>query len=103
MSVRARKAPDGGGGTSTAEPSPSLSSARYQHCVVVLEDNINVQHIIITTEQAELGTNLTSDVEMTTMQVVQSETGELAVTMIVDTDSVEAGAGVLQVVTTDQT
>lgn len=76
---------------------------KNEEVVDSMEDNINVQHIIITTEQAELGTNLTSEVEMTTMQVVQSETGELAVTMIVDTDSVEAGAGVLQVVTTDQT
>ena len=76
---------------------------KTEEVVDSLEDNINVQHIIITTEQAELGTNLASEVEMTTMQVVQSETGELAVTMIVDTDSVEAGAGVLQVVTTDQT
>ena len=76
---------------------------KNEEVVDSLEENINVQHIIITTEQAELGTNLTSEVEMTTMQVVQSETGELAVTMIVDTDSVEAGAGVLQVVTTDQT
>ena len=74
---------------------------KNEEVVDSMEENINVQHIIITTEQAELGTNLTSEVEMTTMQVVQSETGELAVTMIVDTDSVEAG--VLQVVTTDQT
>ena len=64
-----------------------------------IEENINVQHIIITTEQEMLGTDITNDVEMTHMQVVQSETGELAVTMIVDTDNVDTGAGVLQVVT----
>ena len=63
-----------------------------------LEENINVQHIIIT-EQEVLGADINNDVEMTHMQVVQSETGELAVTMIVDSDSVDAGGGVLQVVT----
>ena len=71
---------------------------KSEEVVDYLEENINVQHIIIT-EQEVLGADINNDVEMTHMQVVQSETGELAVTMIVDSDSVDARGGVLQVVT----
>jgi len=52
-------------------------------------NDVNVQHIIITTENTEIATELSNaDVEMTEMHVVQSETGELAV-MLVEQEEME--------------
>jgi len=52
-------------------------------------NSIGVQHIIITTEGSELAGEISEDVEMTQVQVVQSETGELAVTMLVAEDGLK--------------
>jgi len=52
-------------------------------------NSVGVQHIIITTEGSELTGEISDDVEMTQVQVVQSETGELAVTMLVGEDGGE--------------
>jgi len=46
----------------------------------------NVQHIIITADGAELSGDVSEDIEMTQVQVVQSENGDLAVTMLVNED-----------------
>ena len=52
-------------------------------------ENVNVQHIIITTDDAEIDADLSNaEVEMTEMHVVQSETGELAV-MLVEQEEME--------------
>jgi len=57
-------------------------------------ESIGVQHIIITTDGSEIAGDLSEDMEMTQVQVVQSESGELAVTMLVG----EEGSEELQLV-----
>lgn len=66
-------------------------------------NSIGVQHIIITTEGAELAGDISEDIEMTQVQVVQSESGELAVTMLVGEEGTEElqlvpEEGIIQVV-----
>jgi len=49
----------------------------------------SVQHIIITTEESNLMGEMSNDIEMTQVQVVQSENGDLSVTMLVNEESQE--------------
>ena len=70
----------------------SRTSDIVHHDVIDHSEDVNsigVQHIIITTEGTELTGEMSDDIEMTQVQVVQSETGELAVTMLVGEDGGE--------------
>jgi len=70
----------------------SRTNEVVHHDIIDQSEDVNsvgVQHIIITTDGTELTGEMSEDIEMTQVQVVQSETGELAVTMLVGDDGGE--------------